>query len=309
MGQGVDDILDSAYAPIGPAALTLFQEKQKYMFQVFHAKVQTDKGKELFREHLADFDDWSMFKVLKAHGNMSTATKIKSGDLLTYITSSKIYDRQGRGKITGFITHWKEQVCKYHQNVCATELFSNGQKRTMLQNAVQPISELCQVKMHAELQTTITGGKLTFPEYDSLLQSASAQYDTSLTNTKRPNRSVYMSTLDCPHNQSDPDPDVSHILCFYWWQSVYYKVDDSDFPTDTHKLCGHFVGIVKHVGHTMTFKSLTDDTSKIIYRSNVQPANRSVEYNLWLDPLCGIVKSKTDDTTQTQMRIIGMKQI
>ena len=59
----------------------------------------------------------------------------------------------------------------------------------------------------------------------------------------------------------------------------------------------------------MTFKILTDDTSKIIYRSNVRPANMSMEYNLRLDPLCGepckIVKSKLDHTTQTQMKIVG----
>ena len=104
-------------------------------------------------------------------------------------------------------------------------------------------------------------------------------------------------------------PDISPLLRFYWWQSVYYKVDDSDFPSDTRELRGHFVGIAEHVGHAMTFKILTDDTSKIIYRSNVRPANMSMEYNLRLDPLCGepckIVKSKLDNTTQTQMKIVG----
>ena len=59
----------------------------------------------------------------------------------------------------------------------------------------------------------------------------------------------------------------------------------------------------------MTFKIITDDTSKIIYCSNVRPANMSMEYNLCLDPLCGepckIVKSKLDNTTQTQMKIVG----
>ena len=113
MGQGVDDILDSAYIPVGPDALALFKEKQKYMFQVFHAKVQTDKGKELLREHLSDFDAQSMFQELKAHGNRSTT----ASDLLTYITSSKVNDGQLRGTTTGFITHWKEQVRKYHQRV------------------------------------------------------------------------------------------------------------------------------------------------------------------------------------------------
>jgi hypothetical protein len=55
-------------------------------------------------------------------------------------------------------------------------------------------------------------------------------------------------------------PDISPLLRFYWWQNVYYKVDDSDFPSDSLEKLGHFVGIAEHVGHAMTYKILTDDT-------------------------------------------------
>ena len=93
-------------------------------------------------------------------------------------------------------------------------------------------------------------------------------------------------------------PDISPLLRFYWWQPVYYKVDDSCFPSNTRELRSRFVGIAEHVGHAMTFKILTDDTSKIISRSNVRSADGPMEYNLCLDPLCGepkqIVKSKND---------------
>ena len=102
-------------------------------------------------------------------------------------------------------------------------------------------------------------------------------------------------------------PDISSLLRFYWWQTVYYKVDDSDFPSDTRELRGHFVGIAEHVGHALTFKVLTDDTSKVIYRSNVRPASMDMEYNLRLDPLCGesrqIVKSKSDDSTKPSTEV------
>ena len=98
---------------------------------------------------------------------------------------------------------------KYHQKDCTTEHFSSGQKRSRLQNSVQPISELLQVKMHAKLQTNITGKEFTFSEYNALLQSAAAQYDASLTNAKRPRQAVYMTSVDSPIDQCDPDPDTS----------------------------------------------------------------------------------------------------
>lgn len=60
--------------------------------------------------------------------------------------------------------------------------------------------------------------------------------------------------------------DISPILCFSWWQPVYYHLDDSSFPSESRKLRGRFVGIAENVGHAMTVKILTDDTSKIISR-------------------------------------------
>jgi hypothetical protein len=66
--------------------------------------------------------------------------------------------------------------------------------------------------------------------------------------------------------------DISPLLCFHFWEPVYYKLDDSDFPSDSREKCGHFVGISESVGHAMTFKILMDDTLKVIHRSNVRLA-------------------------------------
>ena len=141
-GQGVEEILDNNYVPKNKDDKTLFLEKQKYMFQVFHTKVHTDKGKELIRQHLKDFDAQEVFHQLKIHGDKSISAKIKASDLLTYITSSNIADGSWRGTTIGYITHWKEQIRLYHKKLEPGEFFSDDQKRTMLQNAVQQIPEL-----------------------------------------------------------------------------------------------------------------------------------------------------------------------
>jgi hypothetical protein len=66
--------------------------------------------------------------------------------------------------------------------------------------------------------------------------------------------------------------DISPLLYFCWYEPIYYKLDDSDFPLDSLEKCGHWVSIAEHVGHTMTFKILMDDTRKIIYCSNIRSA-------------------------------------
>jgi ribosomal protein S27AE len=46
----------------------------------------------------------------------------------------------------------------------------------------------------------------------------------------------------------------STLLYFRFYDPVYYKVDDSDFPSESCEKCGRWVGLAKHVGHAMTFK-------------------------------------------------------
>jgi hypothetical protein len=74
--------------------------------------------------------------------------------------------------------------------------------------------------------------------------------------------------------------DISPLICFHFWEPVYYKLDNSDFLSNSREKCGHFVGISKSVGHAMTFKILTNDTLKAIHQSNVRSALNQHAKNL-----------------------------
>jgi hypothetical protein len=54
-------------------------------------------------------------------------------------------------------------------------------------------------------------------------------------------------------------PDISPLLSFQWWESVYFKLDDASFPPNLREWRGRFVGISEHVGHAMTYMILTND--------------------------------------------------
>jgi hypothetical protein len=79
--------------------------------------------------------------------------------------------------------------------------------------------------------------------------------------------------------------DVSPLLRFHWYQPVFYAVDDVSFPSSSHEAMGYFVGISTNMGHTMTFKVLTEDTHKVIVRSQVRPADDPSRANLSLTDL------------------------
>ena len=69
-------------------------------------------------------------------------------------------------------------------------------------------------------------------------------------------------------------PDISPMLQYQFWETVHYKVgtDKPSFSSEPPEKLGRFVGIAETVGHTMTFKVLTDDTQKVIYRSVLRSA-------------------------------------
>jgi hypothetical protein len=92
---------------------------------------------------------------------------------------------------------------------------------------------------------------------------------------------------------------ISMFLQFYFWGEAYYSSTDPGFPSESTEERGNFVGFSENVGDAMTFKILSRDTKKIIYRSNVHSAERKETQNKQLDNNVGIqtifVKSELDD--------------
>ena len=88
--------------------------------------------------------------------------------------------------------------------------------------------------------------------------------------------------------------DISALLYFQFWEPVYFAKSSvlkyegkPGFPSETGESRGHFVGFGESVGDVLTYKILTDDTNKIIYRSYVRSALSDKERNRRLDPVGG----------------------
>ena len=86
--------------------------------------------------------------------------------------------------------------------------------------------------------------------------------------------------------------DISALLRFHFWQKVYYMRVDHNFPSTSRESLGRIVGISEHVGPALTWIILTDDTQKLIYRSQVRPYDASAA-NLRLDLFGGDSDSLT----------------
>ena len=100
--------------------------------------------------------------------------------------------------------------------------------------------------------------------------------------------------------------DISICLCFLFWDVVYCSCcAENDYHEQvgsekSDEIRGRFVGFAWDIGHTLTFKVLTDDTRRVIKRSRLR-LSKSGENNLKLDAAAGAVPehiyicSKRDD--------------
>ena len=79
--------------------------------------------------------------------------------------------------------------------------------------------------------------------------------------------------------------DISPMLCFDFYEAVYFLMDDSAFPSESKEYHGHWVRVSENVGNFMTFKVLTDDTLKVIHQSNIRSVHDRTAKNLNLDQL------------------------
>jgi hypothetical protein len=80
--------------------------------------------------------------------------------IMSYITSVRLGDGKWRGSSNGFVLNWVNQIRKYEAIVPVDDHFSDGQKRSMLENAVFSIPDLRAIKTQADQHATHTGTHL-----------------------------------------------------------------------------------------------------------------------------------------------------
>ncbi len=111
--------------------------------------------------------------------------------------------------------------------------------------------------------------------------------------------------------------DISALLCFCWYEPVYYCHDETSFPSETAEGRGRFVGFAENVGHALTFSILTDDTNKIIHCSEVQTAedgkHTNLQTNNWGDDAEAerIIRSKNEesDAPFQKLEIVDIEEL
>jgi hypothetical protein len=213
VAQDVSEVLDETYVPKTSDDIALFTEKQKYIYAVLESKVLTDRGKAIIRDHEHDFDAQQAYQKIKSYHLKSTKAKMESSVILSYITSSKLGDGTWNGTTEAFIINWQNQVRLYEKHVPPSDHFSDGQKCIMLQNAVNGIDELRQVKNTADHMGATSNSTLSYDEYITLLLSAASAYDDQF-QPKKAKRHVLFHDIQDDFANHDVETFNAHDTTF-----------------------------------------------------------------------------------------------
>ncbi|KAG7373906.1 hypothetical protein IV203_013001 [Nitzschia inconspicua] len=184
--QGVAHILDSKYSPSTPEEKELFQLVQTFMYAVLESKVQTHKGQEIVRKYEDTKDAQSAYADLLAHHRKSIAANIEAVSIMSYLTTTTIGDGKFKGNTSQFLTHWSNQLRKYHTIKGKSSTIDDDDKIMYLSRAVATVPELRNIKVTADLMQVTNKDPIDFERYYELLFAAATQYDESLSHkTKR----------------------------------------------------------------------------------------------------------------------------
>ena len=81
--------------------------------------------------------------------------------------------------------------------------------------------------------------------------------------------------------------DISMLLNFYFWQTVYYLPDpeDQSFGVKSKEKRARWAGVDENIGATMYHKLVDDESGNIVYCSVIRSATEPGTANLRVDPL------------------------
>jgi hypothetical protein len=86
--QDLSDLLDENYVPITTADRDLFAEKQKFLYAVLEAKVETAKGKAIIHSHEMNYDAQKAYAELKNYHLTSNTALFGANKIMEYLMSA-----------------------------------------------------------------------------------------------------------------------------------------------------------------------------------------------------------------------------
>ena len=165
----------------------LYFKKKIHIYFFFEDK--TNIGKTLVRKFEETYDAQSISKGLLHHSKAQATIDI--AELLTYVTTVKLYKISWKGTYYAFILYWCDKLRLYEDMVDIQDHFTYKLKKIMLQNMVAGVPSLNHVKTQSDHDKAHGKPELTYDNYVTLLLSTASIYDADVGFTSKTKLQLY----------------------------------------------------------------------------------------------------------------------
>jgi hypothetical protein len=101
MARALDlsDVLNPNMYPKLQQHTTFSGRKQKFLYAVLEAKVETAKGKSIIRQHDSTYDAQKAYKKIEEHHLTSNTAMFAANKIMEYLTTVRINDGSWHGSL------------------------------------------------------------------------------------------------------------------------------------------------------------------------------------------------------------------
>jgi len=153
--HGTLDVLNPEYVPSTPEESLLFDQKQKFMYNVFCKHINTAKGKICVRSESESMDAQAVYILLtEAYGD-SLSSRLDATNIRTYIINMKLDDKWRTG-YEAFLNHWTTKLQELE--VIEDKEVDGDTRRIWLSSALQSHREMdSAIRQAITTELTISG--------------------------------------------------------------------------------------------------------------------------------------------------------
>ena len=176
--HGCEDVINSKYVPSTTEHILLFQQQNRFMYDVFNKILKTIMGVNYVRKHETTMNAQLVWADYTNYMRTSTRADMELESLISSLTSLRITPSY-KGSTLKFLVDWLENLRQYESMTDKSCHFSDPMKKSFLQNAVSNLKHFREVKLAESVGIAQSQGPIPYPNYVILLQSAATQFDKS----------------------------------------------------------------------------------------------------------------------------------
>jgi hypothetical protein len=166
--------------------LDLDQAQRGWLYSVMQTAFKAPMAKTIVTKHLVDKDTRDIWKELCEYYDSSMTSVLRSQQISSYLTSTRLHNLQWKGSQTDFILHWVEQSQIY--NEVSKHPFQEMQLIVFLNSCLSGTPNLSQVLIlhHTAKKAAGITTDIKFSEYVALLLDQAQVYDAGNNHSTNP---------------------------------------------------------------------------------------------------------------------------